>query len=109
MENKESNPKERTQFLSRITDWQRRNRSHVRRQLKKHQDERVNRNSAHRILEKSGRKKVCAVAGCNATTGLEAAHKDNNTNNNAPGNLEWRCPRHHKTKPKGTPQQKVQK
>ena len=74
----ESNPRSRiSNFISRITAWQRKNRGHVRRQLKKHQGERVNRNKASRLLKNSNRARKCVV--CGSTASLEVAHKDNNT------------------------------
>ncbi len=102
-----STPKTRTINISRIVEWQRKNRDHVRRKLKDSQDDRVLRNKASRILKESGRAKKCIV--CGSTRDLEVSHEDNNPKNFAKSNLQYRCNKHHKTKPKGTPQMKVQK
>ena len=84
----ESSPRERTLNKSRITDWQQRNRQHVRRKLKESQDERVDRNKANRILNRSSRKKVCYVVNCNVVTGLRADHINKNTSNNSLSTLK---------------------
>jgi len=80
-------------MVSRITDWQRKNRRHVRDELRRSVKDRVGRNAARRILEASGRKKACVTCGTNMN--LEVAHKDNNSKNNALSNLEWKCKTHH--------------
>ena len=99
-----SSPKERnliTLMLSRITDWQRKHRGYVRKKLKDTQDDRVARNRARRILERSNRVKKCYK--CSMTTNLRADHIDKNPRNNALSNLRWVCVMHDSnTKEKGT-------
>jgi len=79
--------------VSRITKWQRKNRAHVRRELKRTSGDRVGRNKARRILERSNREKKCAR--CGVRSNLTVAHKDNNPKNNKLSNLQWLCKKCH--------------
>ncbi len=78
---------------SRITTWQRKNRRHVRDELRRTVKDRVGRNAARRILERSSRKKACET--CGTTSNLTVIHRDNNPKNNALPNLGWKCKKHH--------------
>lgn len=57
---------------------------------------RRNQSAAKRVLKQHYERECCVICGLQGSALLEAAHLDHDAANNAPENLAWLCPTHHR-------------